>query len=54
MPSSENHFYVYSFKRGRYHYERTCGTEEVVKEWVARYGLRATYTINAIIKGAFY
>ena len=47
-------FYVYSFKGGRYRYERTCGTEEAAQEWVAKLGPRATYLVNAIIRGAFY
>lgn len=51
---NETHFYVYSFKRGRYVYERTCGTEAAAKEWVLKYGPRALYTINATINGAFY
>ena len=50
----EEHFYVYSFKRGRYVYERTCGYEPAAKEWVAKLGPRAVYTVNATIRKAFY
>lgn len=48
------HFYVYSFRDGRYLYERTCGTEDAAQEWVARYGPRAVYLVGHIIRGAFY
>jgi len=47
-----DHFYVYSFRDGRYCYERTCGTEQAAKEWVAKYGERAVYLVNATINGA--
>ncbi len=47
------HFHVYSFKDGRYIYQRTCGTEDAAKEWVAKLGRRATYLVNDIVKRAF-
>ena len=48
------HYYVYSFKDGRYWYERTCGTRRSAEEWVAKLGKNATFTINTTISEAFY
>lgn len=48
------HFYVYSFKGGRYFYERTCGTEQAAKDRVRDLGPRAVYLVDHIIKDAFY
>lgn len=50
----QTHFYVYSFKRGAYHYERTCGTEEAAQEWVGKLGPNAVYLINATLPKSFY
>jgi hypothetical protein len=36
------------------HYERTCGTEDAAKRLVGELGPRATYTVCATIRGAFY
>jgi len=47
-------FYVYSFRDGRYFYERTCGTESAARERVGMLGPRAVYLVDALIKGAFY
>ena len=40
--------------QGFYVYERTTGTEDDALQWVARYGPRAVYLVDHIIKGAFY
>lgn len=52
-------YYVYSFRTegsmaGYYVYERTCGTEDAAKEWVVKYGYRAVYLVNDILRNAFY
>lgn len=48
------HYYVYSFKNGRYFYERTCGTEDAAKERVKTLGSNAVYLLGHTIRGAFY
>ena len=48
------HYYVYSFKDGRYIYERTCGTEDAAKERVKLLGPNAVYLVDHLIRGAFY
>lgn len=65
LPTTQiDHYYVYTWRpevmsrwsKGAYFYERTCGTEEAAKRWVAEYnrrGFRAVYLTNHLIKGAF-
>jgi hypothetical protein len=54
MTESMKHYYVYSFRDGRYHYERTYGTSQSAKKWVAKLGQHAVYLINHTIPRAFY
>lgn len=55
---TQDNYYVYYYKDGRYTYERTCGTEQSakdrVKTLIERGYSHATYTINNIIKDAYY
>ena len=54
LGDGRTHFYVYTFKDGRYIYERTCGTEDAARRRVRELGRHAVYLINSTIRGAFY
>lgn len=54
MSTEIAHYYVYSFRDGRYFYERTCGSEEAAQTRVKELGPQAVYLIDHILLGAFY